>query len=206
MQLLIGTQNPGKIAEYRQLFQSLPVDLIGLDDVGLGHLDVEETGTTFLENVEIKVRAYAFRSGMLTLADDSGLAVDALDGRPGIYSARYGGREIPFNERRAKLLAELVSVPDEKRTAQFICVTQVMDPKTNTILTVEGICHGYILHEERDNGTGFGYDPIFQPIGYAQSFGEMDAEQKNKISHRGIASEKIANKLLAYLGASATST
>ena len=120
MRLLVGTQNKGKIKEYQLLLAEAPVEVVGLADIGLGTLDVDETGTTFSENAILKARAYADASGLPTLADDSGLCVDALDGRPGLYSARYGGEGLDNAGKRKKLLGELTDVPEDKRGAQFL--------------------------------------------------------------------------------------
>src|SRR5690606_556572 len=122
MDLLIATSNPGKVREYRTLLADVPANLLGLNDVGLGDMDVEESGDTLEANASIKAQAYAQVSGLLTLADDTGLFVDALDGRPGVYPARYGGPGLTMQQRRQKLLAELGDTPDAQRTARFVCV------------------------------------------------------------------------------------
>ncbi len=195
MKLLIATGNPGKLREYRRLLENLDYDIVGLADVGLGDMDVEETGETFSENATIKAQAYAEASGLLTLADDSGLVVDALDGRPGVYSARYGEPGLDNAGRRAYLLREMQAVPDTERTARFVCVIALHHPETGKTYTTEGTVEGRIIHEERDAGKGFGYDPIFQPAGHNLTFGELDDEVKNSISHRGRAAQQVPGVL-----------
>ena len=195
MELLIATQNQGKVREYQRLLDGIGFEVIGLADIGLGSMDVEETGTTFAENATLKAKAYAEASGKLALADDSGLVVDALDGAPGVYSARYGKPEFDDAGRRAFLLENMRDVPDSERTAHFTCVIAVCDPRTDTLYTVEGHCNGRILQAERDGGKGFGYDALFQPEGYTQSFAELAPEEKNRISHRGQAVAKLPDAL-----------
>jgi len=191
MELLIATQNQGKVKEYQRLLSSVDATIIGLGDVGLGDLDVEETGTTFEENAILKAKAYAKASGKIALADDSGLVVDALDGRPGVYSARYGKPEFDDAGRRRYLLEEMADVAMDKRTARFRCVIAVYDPTTDKSYTTDGACEGFILTEERDAGKGFGYDAVFQPIGFDKTFGELNSEEKNRISHRGVAAQGL---------------
>lgn len=202
-ELLIGTQNSGKRREYQQLFTGLPLTLKTLDDVGLGSVDVEETGTTFAANAEIKAAAYAQAAGMFALADDSGLCVDALDGRPGVYSARYAGPGASNADKIAKLLGELDGVPDERRTAYFACAIVVYDPATQTPYTASGRVTGRIAHEPLAGEHGFGYDPIFIPDGYTQSLSQITAAEKNSLSHRGraaIAIRPALERLIAGVG------
>jgi XTP/dITP diphosphohydrolase len=191
MQLLIATQNAGKLREYRRLLADTPFEIIGLADAGLGEMDVAETGSTFTENALIKATACAKASQLLTLADDSGLVVDALDGRPGVYSARYGPPGLDAPGQRAHLLDEMQDVPAGERSARFVCVIAVYHPGTDESDTVRGTVEGQILFDDRDDGKGFGYDPIFQPEGYEQSFGQLDPAEKNRISHRGRAAAKL---------------
>lgn len=196
MQLLIATGNPGKVREYRQLLADTPMEIIGLADVRLDKLEVEETGKTFEANATIKAQAYATAAGMMALADDSGLVVDALDGAPGVYSARFGGPGLDDAGRRRHLLAKLQGVPDVERTARFMCVIVICDATGAVQHTAVGAVEGRILHEERDAGQGFGYDPLFMPDGYHQTFGELPPDVKNRISHRGAAAAKILPLLL----------
>lgn len=184
-ELLIGTQNPGKLREYQQLFAGLPLTLKTLDEVGLGALDVEETGTTFAANAELKATAYAQAAGMFALADDSGLCVDALDGRPGVYSARYAGPGASNADKIAKLLGELDGVPDAQRTAHFACAVVVYNPHRQTPYTAAGRVDGRIAQAVMAGEHGFGYDPVFIPDGYTVSLAQLPPDEKNRLSHRG---------------------
>lgn len=199
VQVLVATQNRGKLAEYQDILAAQDVALLGLADVGLDALDVDETGTTFEANAELKARAYAQASGKLALADDSGLVVDALDGAPGIYTARYGGPGLSIAQRRAHLLHKLQGVPDAQRTARFVCVIALCDPKTDRVAMVRGECAGRILQTERDGGYGFGYDPLFLPAGYTQSMAELEPDVKHRISHRGRAAAKLPPILAQFV-------
>ncbi len=187
MKLLIATQNPGKLAEYRHLLADLDCEIVGTADVGLADLDVPEDGDTFAANAQIKAAAYATASGLHVIADDSGLCVDALDGGPGVYSARYGGPGLDDAGRRAHLLAALTDTPESARGAHFACTIAVARPDGTIYATVAGRVNGRILTAERGSG-GFGYDALFlpdaQPDGHALTFGEMPTDQKNSISHR----------------------
>ena len=187
MDLLIGTGNAGKLTEFQELLGGVDLRLFSLKDVGLGDMDVAEDATTLEENAELKVNAYSKASGLVTLADDTGLFVDALDGRPGIYPARYGGPGLTPKDRRHKLLGELQGVPPEKRTARFECVIAVANPHSGETISVRGICEGQIALQEEQGGSGFGYDAVFIPKGYAATFSSIHLEEKNRISHRGLA-------------------
>ena len=190
MQLVLATKNQGKLVEFRRILEELGaanLDVLGLDsfpEIG----DIEETGNTFQENSLLKARTVSKITGLAALADDSGICVDALDGAPGIYSARYSGKGDVANNQ--KLLAELIEVPDEKRTAYFICIAAFVRPDGFEKLS-EGRFYGKILHEVRGSG-GFGYDPLFEPDGLSCSAAELSAKQKDAISHRGIALRAIA--------------
>jgi XTP/dITP diphosphohydrolase len=199
--LLIGTQNPGKIREYQELLEGLPLAIVGLGEVQLGDHEVEETGATFTENAQLKASAYARASGLMALSDDSGLSIDALDGRPGLYSARYGGPGLDERGRRLKVLDEMRGIAD--RGAQFECVIAVFDPARDQLLLAEGICRGQIAPEELDGPNGFGYDPIFIPDGYDTSFARLPKDLKNTLSHRGRALAALLPMLTAYLDAQA---
>ena len=199
MKILIATQNQGKIKEYRRLFADVDINFIGLADVGLDDMDVEETGTTFEENAILKAQAYADAANLWTFADDSGLCVDALNGAPGVYSARYGGADLDHAGKRQKMLGELADVPNDKRTAQFVCVIALAKPNNDDVKLIRGECNGTITTQEYNEGNGFGYDPIFKPDGYDKTFGQMPAHMKNGLSHRAIAAEKalpILQKML----------
>jgi len=196
--LLVATQNKGKLAEYRDLLADLPVQILGTNDVGLTAFDVDESGTTFDENARIKAIAYANASGLLAIADDSGLAVDALDGRPGVYSARYGGAGLDDAGRRRLLLDELRDVEDSRRGARFVCVIAVAEPHDGRFISAPGYCAGRILREERGTG-GFGYDRLFLPNGEQHTFAELSPERKHAISHRGRAALALKPMLAALL-------
>lgn len=191
MDLLIGTSNKGKLGEFEMMLAGLPLRLLSLGDVGLADMDVEETATTLEDNARLKAQAYAKASGLLTLADDTGLYVEALGGAPGIYPARYGGPGLTMAGRRHKLLGELDGVPDAQRTAEFVCVIALAAPGGDDVKLVCGVCKGRIAQVENDGGTGFGYDPLFIPEGYAQTFSQIGEDEKNQISHRGRAAQLI---------------
>jgi XTP/dITP diphosphohydrolase len=199
LEILVGTGNRGKIAEYAELLPELGVRFMGLADIGLAGLEVAETGTTFAENSALKARSYAQASGRLTVADDSGLEVDALGGEPGIRSARYGGAGLDDAGRRAYLLRQLGQVPAEGRGARFTCVISLAWPDRETLIQVSGHCRGSILMAERDGGYGFGYDALFVPEGESRTFAELPAADKHAISHRGRATRQLAPYLADLL-------
>lgn len=182
-QLLIATRNAGKIREIEQLLAGQPLALRGLAEFPQIP-EAEETGETFTENALLKARFYAGRSGLWALADDSGLEVAALDGRPGVFSARYGGAGATYAQRIAKLLGELESVPDPAaRRARFVCVIAIAPPDGEDVHTFDGTCEGRIADAPRGS-NGFGYDPVFVPDGHEQTFGELTSEVKQRLSHR----------------------
>ena len=190
MKLVLATKNPGKVIEFRRILEEFGAEnllVVGLDEFPeIG--DVEETGKTFEENSLLKARTICKTTGLPALADDSGICVDALNGAPGIYSARYSGEGDAANN--AKLLKELADVPDEKRSAYFVCVAAFVRPDGFERVE-EGRFYGKILHEVKGTG-GFGYDPLFQPEGLNRSSAQLLAEEKDAISHRGIALRAIA--------------
>jgi XTP/dITP diphosphohydrolase len=180
--LLVATNNPGKLREYQELLSDLEVELTFPAQEGLT-LDVDECGDTFEENARIKARAYAQASGLLTLADDSGLEVDALNGAPGVHSARYAGPDADDTERYRKLLASLADIPEGQRSARFHCVVALARPD-GTVHTADGTCEGEIGFEPRGQ-HGFGYDPIFVVAEQGgQTMAELPPALKNRISHR----------------------
>lgn len=187
--LLISTGNQDKIIEIRDEYQELDYEIVAPGQLGL-ELDVEETGSTLEENALLKARAGARASNLLTLADDTGLEVDALDGRPGIYSARFAGEEATYADNNQKLLKLLKDFPEEERTACFVTVAALVDPATGREETVRGICCGRIISEFRGD-NGFGYDPIFYLPEKGKTFAELTTEEKNKISHRANALKKM---------------
>lgn len=181
-EILIATKNVGKAKEFKTLFDRYGIQVKSLLDFEEELPDIEETGSTFEENAALKSEGIAELLNMAVMADDSGLVIDALDGRPGIYSARYAGEPKDDKKNIEKVLMELENVPLEERTARFVCVLSVSIPGQPTIYK-KGYCEGTIALEEK--GThGFGYDPIFIPKGYSQTMAELDPEEKNKISHR----------------------
>ncbi len=194
--LLIATHNKGKLREYQHLLSDLPVEFTYLDEIGITE-DVPETGTSFAENAIQKATAYARMSGMLTLADDSGLEVDALNGAPGIHSARYAGPGASDEDRIRKLLEALTNVPPEQRTARFRCVIAVATPQ-GQVYTAEGSVEGIITDAPRGR-HGFGYDPIFYLPDRGRTMAELTPEEKNRISHRARAAERIKPILLKIL-------
>ena len=181
-ELLIATGNKGKVAELRSLLAGLPLRLRDLAEFPSAR-EVEETGQTFADNASLKAQGYAAQIGLWTLADDSGLEVDALGGAPGVFSARYGGEGLTDAGRVERLLTELSRVAARDRRARFVCVIAIADPHGHVMNLWTGTCEGQIIHAPR--GThGFGYDPIFLPDGFEQTFGELPAEIKHDISHR----------------------
>lgn len=178
--IILATQNKHKVVEIAEIMKDVPIRLLTLADFP-NIPDIEETGDTFAENALLKARAVFQKTNLITLSDDSGLEVDALNGAPGIYSARFAGETKSAAANNAKLLRELQNVPDAQRTAQFRCVVAIVTPDFEK--TVEGIVRGKIIRAPRGEG-GFGYDPLFVPDGYSQTFAELGAEVKNRISHR----------------------
>ena len=183
--LLIATGNPGKIREFRALFDAhveSDWELVSPADVGLADFSVVEDGETYAENAGRKARSYANASGLPALADDSGIEVDALDGAPGLYSARYAGEDSDDAANRAKMLRELAGVPAEQRAARFRCVIALAFPYTTNLRLGEGVVEGSIAMDERGD-LGFGYDPLFAlPDG--RRMAELDVSEKSRISHR----------------------
>jgi XTP/dITP diphosphohydrolase len=180
--LLLATQNKGKLKELRQLLADLPLDLYSLSDFPAMEV-VPETGLSFSENASLKAVGYARQTGMLALADDSGLEVEALDGAPGLLSARYAGEGASDTVRTAKLLDELSGIPAERRSARFVSAVAIADHEGEVLNVFIGTCDGRIDFAPSGSG-GFGYDPVFLPSGHEQSFGQLKPEIKNQISHR----------------------
>jgi XTP/dITP diphosphohydrolase len=180
-QLLVATTNQGKIREIRELLRTAYLEILSLSDFPeLNFVQVHETGNTFAENAQIKAREYGRLAGIVTLADDSGLSVDALEGRPGVQSKRYGHSD---PERIEKLLKELNNVPRTNRQAHFTCVMALYDPSSDKTYLAEGKVNGLIA--DRPTGSyGFGYDPVFYVPELEKTFGEVPASVKNQISHR----------------------
>lgn len=194
MKFIIATNNKKKLLELERILKPLGIDAITAREAGVELDDVEETGTTFAENAFIKADAAFKKTGLPSVADDSGLCVDALDGRPGIYSARYAGDNATDEEKISKLLTELEGVEDEKRTAHFACAICCILPDGSKI-EVGGRCQGKIALEPCGDG-GFGYDPVFM---YGdKSYAQLSAEEKDAVSHRGQALRKLKAELEKY--------
>ena len=191
-ELLIATRNEGKLNELRILMENAPFKVVGLTDVGIGK-EAEETALTFEGNAIIKAMTYGKWAGILTISDDSGLEIDALGGRPGVYTKQYEKENADHGF--SKIFSELKDVPDEKRGAQFHCVIALYDPATDRVYTCEGIARGKITHEPR-GANNFGQDPIFLYDESGKTGGEMTVEEKNVISHRAIALKKAREILL----------
>jgi XTP/dITP diphosphohydrolase len=198
MDLLIGTTNQGKLREYGEIFDGVAkLRLLNLKDVGLDTLDPDEPFETIAENAILKAKIYARESGLIALGDDSGLEVDALDGRPGVYSARYAGEGASDADRRDKLLGEMANIPDDQRGARFVCVAALAHPD-GTLETAEGEIRGKIAHAAGELLHGFGYDPIFIPEGFERVFSEIPPQEKHHISHRGRAAQAILPTIMAW--------
>jgi XTP/dITP diphosphohydrolase len=191
---VIASSNRGKLVEIRELLADSGIDIVTQGEMGV--TDADETGLTFVENALLKARKAARETGLPALGDDSGLCVDALDGAPGLYSARYAGEHGNADANIDKLLHVLRDVPDARRTAHFYAVIVLLrhaeDPQP---LIAEGIWHGRVLHERRGDG-GFGYDPVFLDPEQGLSAAELDPQLKHRISHRGLALAALRRRLL----------
>lgn len=194
--ILVATHNRGKVREFEALLGDLNVTWIGLDEAGIDW-DVEETGDTFQENAELKATTYARATNMLTLADDSGLEVDALEGRPGVYTARFGGEGLSSQERYLLLLEKLRDVPWEHRTARFCCVV-ALAAGGELRASETGFIEGRVTLAPSGSG-GFGYDPVFYVSEYGTTMAELPPEIKNRISHRARALAALKPQLEVLL-------
>jgi XTP/dITP diphosphohydrolase len=188
LDLLLASQNPGKLAEMRTLLGGLPFRVVSPRDVGLNHAP-EETGTTFVENAILKARHYSSLSGLLAVADDSGLSVDALDGGPGLFSSRFGGEGATDADRNRLLLEQLHGKTEERRGAHFTSAVAVARRQEVLFDAVEHV-HGRIAEEPRGS-NGFGYDPVFFYPPFGLTFGEVPAADKDRVSHRGKAFARL---------------
>lgn len=196
MELFVATRNRGKVRELAELLKDTKLTLCSYRDFK-DLPEIAETGATFEENATLKALTLATHTGLLTIADDSGLEVDALDGRPGVMSARYAGPDATDKENNEKLLAELADVPETRRTARFRCAMAIATPE-KLIAVVEGVCEGRVGTEERGN-QGFGYDPVFFKADSTKTFAELPLEVKNRVSHRALALEKALMVIENYL-------
>ncbi|MBS4959635.1 MAG: XTP/dITP diphosphatase [Clostridiales bacterium] len=194
-QVIFATKNKGKIREITELLKDMPLEILSMEEAGLS-MEIEENGTTFEENALIKARAVCKASGCYALADDSGLAVDYLDGAPGVYSARYMGEETPYDIKNQKIISLLEKAKGKERRAQFVSVIAFVTPQGEE-MTTRGVIEGEIGYESKGE-NGFGYDPIFYVPEYDMTTAQMSLELKNKISHRGKALGAMKEKLDAY--------
>ncbi len=203
MRYVIATHNKDKLKELARILEPLGIEAVTDRDLGLELPEVEETGTTFVENAYLKAASASAFTGLPAIADDSGIAVDALNGGPGIYSARYGGPEATDKDRNAKLLRELEGLPAERRGAHYACAVCCVFPDGSEPLTAEGKLYGVIGTEERGE-RGFGYDPLFIVAegipGAGKTVAELTEEEKDAISHRGNALRVFREALLQRIG------
>ncbi|WP_226036499.1 XTP/dITP diphosphatase [Aquibacillus saliphilus] len=190
--LIIATKNKGKINDFNQLFKKFGIEVVSLLDLDYSN-DIEETGSTFEENAAIKAETIVKQFNLPVLADDSGLEIDLLNGNPGVYSARYAGENKDDKANIHKVLDELKGQSFSNRTARFVCVLALAQPNKSTIFK-RGTCEG-IISESPQGENGFGYDPIFYPVGFSRTMAQMTHEQKNEISHRKNAMTKLENWL-----------
>ena len=194
--IVFATGNQGKLREVKKILADLDMDIVSMKEEGI-QIDVDENGTTFAENAQIKATAIGAHTDAIVLADDSGLVIDALNGEPGIYSARYLGEDTSYRIKNQNLIDRLEGVPDEKRTARFVCAIAAALPD-GTVLHTEGTIEGIIGYEERGE-NGFGYDPIFYVPKLGKTTAELTDDEKNAISHRGSALEKMKVLLREYI-------
>ncbi len=193
MKVVLASKNPHKLEEIRRILEKLDIVLVLESELGVD-IDVEETGKTFEENSFLKANAVMKATGLPALADDSGIAVDALNGEPGIYSARYGFDDsLDDWGRLCLLLKNMENVPDGQRQAQFVCVITLVTPD-GEVIQARGEAHGELLRQAVGSG-GFGYDPIFYVPELGKTFAELPAEEKNRISHRAVALGRMYEKL-----------
>ena len=193
--LLLATNNPGKVREYKSLLRGIPYEIVTPAEQGIT-TEIEEAGVSFEENARLKATTLSRESGLLSLADDSGLEVDALGGEPGVLSARYAGEGASDIDRINYLLPRLKDVPEEKRTARFRCVIAIAAPD-GAVELCSGECRGVIATEPRGN-NGFGYDPIFYVPELGKTMAELPPEEKNRISHRARAAAKARELLMKF--------
>jgi len=200
MEIVIATKNTGKVKEMADILADLPLNLRSLNDFE-NVVEPEETGADFIENAVLKAQSYARQTGLWALADDSGLEVAALGNAPGVFSARYAGENATNEERIDKLLGELNKTQNENRAARFVCAMAIADERGEIRYIAEGVCDGGIVDAPRGT-NGFGYDPIFVPEGFSETFGELSDDVKREISHRARASAKIIAYLRGFIAVS----
>jgi len=192
MRVVLATRNQHKVDELRRILATYDVELLSLDDVGVTD-EVVESGATFADNALLKARAAAAASGLVAIADDSGLAIDALNGMPGVLSVYWAGRARDDAANLRLVLEQMEDVPDERRGAAFVCAAAAVTPDGREVV-LEGRCEGTLIRAPRGE-QGFGYDPIFVPTGEGRTTAEMAPEEKDAISHRGKAFRALAPKL-----------
>lgn len=194
--IVVATSNQGKVREYKELLKEFPISVHNLAE--FPSIDPpDETGSTFEDNARLKAHYYAVALGEWVIADDSGLCVDALNGQPGVYSARFAGEGTSYTEKMSVMLEMIANA--SKRSARFECVIALSDAVGNIPVIGHGVCEGSIATEPRGSG-GFGYDPLFIPNGYASTFGELSADEKHAISHRGKATDELIRQMLDFIG------
>ncbi len=195
--IVFATGNAGKIKEIQMIMADIGMEVISMKDAGI-HVDIEENGSTYEENALIKAKAVAALTDDIVMADDSGLEVDALDKEPGVFSARYLGEDTPYSIKNAEIIKRLTGVPDERRTARFVCAIAAVLPDGRD-LTTRAAIEGRTGFEE-NGSNGFGYDPIFYVPQFDKTTAELTEEQKNQVSHRGKALELMKKELRDYEG------
>ena len=193
--IVFATGNAGKIREIQMILADLNLEVVSMKEAGI-QVDIEENGSTYEENALLKARAVAAFTDAIVMADDSGLEIDYLNKEPGIYSARYLGEDTPYSVKNAKLMERLTGVPDEKRSARFVCAIAAVLPGGKE-LTTRAAIEGRIGYEEKGS-NGFGYDPIFYVPEFGKTTAELTGEEKNKVSHRGKALELMKEELRKY--------
>ncbi|GIO17025.1 non-canonical purine NTP pyrophosphatase [Oceanobacillus oncorhynchi subsp. incaldanensis] len=191
--IIIATKNKGKVKEFRDFFAPHHIEVVSLLDLDEDIPDIEETGESFVENAAIKAEQISNRFQKTVLADDSGLVIDSLEGRPGVYSARYAGEPTDDQANIDKVLEEMKEIPEDERGARFVCVLAIAQPGQEPLF-VTGYCEGHI-QTEQSGENGFGYDPIFVPEGYEKTMAELDPAEKNQISHRKIAMNQLEQNI-----------
>lgn len=196
--ILIATKNKGKVQEFRSLFNKFNIEVQSLHDLKRHIPDIEETGKTFKENARLKAEEISRLLNQTVIADDSGLSIDFLNGRPGVYSARYAGQKATDEDNNKKVLHELKGISEDKRTARFVCVLALATPYENTVFT-EGFCEGKIATYSAGI-NGFGYDPIFIPDGYEVTLAQLENDEKNRISHRFHALKALEDVIMKKKG------
>lgn len=193
--IIFATGNKDKVKEIQMILADLGVEVITMKDAGIS-IDIEENGATYEENAMIKAKAVAAYADAIVMADDSGLEIDYLNKEPGVYSARYLGEDTSYRIKNANLISRLDGVPDEKRTARFVCAIAAVFPD-GTEVTTRGIIEGVIGYEEK-GANGFGYDPIFYVPEFGKTTAELSEEEKNQVSHRGNALRLMKEELKKY--------